>query len=96
MLNAGSLEQYGNDGTKNFRYWANKYIGSGLHTVMDSTSPAHEGFKKWPNVSLRHPHIGLLTSHLLDDQLHNAKKVKAETVAKMLKYLNNQKCSCEH
>lgn len=33
------------DGTAH--YWF--YLGMALHPVMDSTSPAHEGFQKWSN-----------------------------------------------
>jgi len=105
---AGELKQYGKDGTKTYRYWAYKYLGFGLHTVMDNTSPKHEKFKFWPkdlwsdhlkeDVQKKNPQPGLIRvvlPHVFGEGISAARERKATTMDNMLRYLNRWECACQ-
>jgi hypothetical protein len=66
-------------------------LGEAMHTVMDSTSPAHVGFQPW---SFLHPagHGNLPGS--IEDLDHLTEALKQQTVARMHNVLNGASCSC--
>jgi RHS repeat-associated protein len=73
------------------RYMAYFELGEAMHTVMDSTSPAHAGFKPW---SILHPggHGDLPGS--IEDLAHLTPQLMQETINKMNGLLNGQNCGC--
>jgi hypothetical protein len=46
------------------------YRGMAMHTVMDSTSPAHQSYQKWNMMSAKAFHHGSLPSSHEDDESH--------------------------
>jgi len=76
------------------RSLAYKYLGFGLHTVMDNTSPSHEDFQFWP-AGWFSAHVTVGIPHVLNEGTSKAEERKATTLANMRSYLNSETCSCE-
>lgn len=74
------------------QYMAYYELGEAMHTVMDSTSPAHAGFKPW---SLAHPGGHGDLSDSIEDLAHLTPQLLQQTINKMNGVLNNNKsCGC--
>jgi RHS repeat-associated protein len=73
------------------QYMAYFELGEAMHTVMDSTSPAHAGFLPW---SILHPggHGDLPGS--IEDLAHLTPQLLQETVDKMNAIMSTQNCGC--
>ena len=84
---------------KTYGFWAYKYLGFGLHAVMDSTSPAHEDFKLWVEGSAQAREHGAWVYNpftTIESHFHAGRgNHEVVTIAAMRSYLNMEKCACE-
>jgi hypothetical protein len=86
-----SYQQMANSSEPSVQYMAYFELGEAMHTVMDSTSPAHAGFQPW---SIFHPggHGDLPGS--IEDLAHLTPQLLNTTVNKMHGIMNGQSCGC--
>lgn len=78
---------------------AYKYLGFGLHAVMDRTSPAHADFALWDEKKEKsNPVHGpwILNTKTLESKSEAEDKgFLAPTVSAMMNYLRTDECACE-
>jgi hypothetical protein len=84
-------QQMVNSSEQSVQYMAYFELGEAMHTVMDSTSPAHANFAPW---SIFHPggHGDLPGS--IEDLAHLTPDLLSTTVNKMNNVMKGQSCGC--
>jgi RHS repeat-associated protein len=85
------FNNYRSDPSPRIRQKAWEALGGAMHTVMDSTSPVHEGFQFWsPFDFLNHGPLPSSEENLLG----MTPSIAAETYARMMAVLKGEDCEC--